>query len=318
MLGDFLVSRWIFVPPDANDVRLGIVNDGDEAFRVLIPQVARGAFKISDNESPRPQDRVFAFYNYFQVKALAGITQTIDIHREVIGFEKTFLDGDASVGIRLPFFQVNAPAIPGAVPGFGIKATADAITQSDVGDLTIVTKYAFINDRATGNVLSGGLVVTAPTGPGETLAIPTPPTENGPPNQTFRLHPTLFQPWVGGIYNAGDFFIHGFSSVVVPTDSRDVTYFFNDLGVGYFVIRRCNSESLLTAVVPTFEVHVNTPLNHRGTQQVPIGAPDVVDLTAGITFGLGERTNLSFGAVTPVTGPRPFDIEAQAFLNFRF
>ena len=40
-----------------------------------------------------------------------------------------------------------------------------ASTVNDFGDLSVVLKYAFINDRHTGNVLSGGLVITAPTGP---------------------------------------------------------------------------------------------------------------------------------------------------------
>ena len=42
---------------------------------------------------------------------------------------------------------------------------ADGFGYDHLGDLTIVTKYALINDRETGNVLSGGLAITAPTSP---------------------------------------------------------------------------------------------------------------------------------------------------------
>ena len=50
--------------------------------------------------------------------------------------------------MRLPFVQINGP------PG------ADA---NSVGDLSILTKYAFVNDP-NGDVLSAGLIVTVPTG----------------------------------------------------------------------------------------------------------------------------------------------------------
>jgi hypothetical protein len=41
----------------------------------------------------------------------------------------------------------------------------------------------------------------------------------------------------------------------------------------------------------------------------------VVDLTGGLNINVGERSLLSLGAVTPVTGPRPFSIEALLLFN---
>ena len=43
--------------------------------------------------------------------------------------------------------------------------------------------------------------------------------------------------------------------------------------------------------------------------------PDVVNLTYGTSFELYHRAVLTLAFVTPVTGPRPFDFEAVAFLN---
>lgn len=97
--------------------------------------IARGAFKITENESPRPQDRVYTTYNYFSNvfgSRLAPGQQQTDIHREVIGFEKTLLDGNASAGMRLPYIQVNGDG---------------SVSKDDIGDLTMVLKYALINDR---------------------------------------------------------------------------------------------------------------------------------------------------------------------------
>ena len=58
----------------------------------------------------------------------------------------------------------------------------------------------------------------------------------------------------------------------------------------------------------------------------PVGAadcyraslPDVVNLTYGINFELNHRAVLTTAFVTPVTGPKPFDFEALAFLNIWF
>jgi hypothetical protein len=117
---------------------------GFQGLRVDIP-VFRGAFKIAENESPRPQDRVFVTYNYYR-----DVGSVEDVHRETIGFEKALLGGRASVGLRLPFFQVRGN---------------DAGQGTDVGDLSVVLKYALLDDSATGSAVSAGLVITAPTGP---------------------------------------------------------------------------------------------------------------------------------------------------------
>jgi hypothetical protein len=123
-------------------------NQGFQGFNQGFPiVVARGAEKMSENDSPRPQDRVFGNYNYYN-----NVRKVIDVHRETVGFEKTFLNGNASIGLRLPFFQDVAP-------GF---------SEGDPGDLSIRLKYAWINDPGT--VISTGLAITTPTGPIPTVA----------------------------------------------------------------------------------------------------------------------------------------------------
>ena len=73
-------------------------------------------------------------------------------------------------------------------------------------------------------------------------------------------------------------------------------------------------------MAPTFEVHVNTPLNHRGfdNPKDPSGTPDVVNLTYGLNFEIFRNSLLTLGFVTPVTGPRAFDYEALVLFNYRF
>jgi hypothetical protein len=272
---------------------------------ILIPSI-RG-FKIGEYESPLPQDRAYVAFNFFDRVNEAvdlkfgGDIHNVSVYRETFGVEKTILTDDFSVGLRIPLDTLSAES---ALPGIGG-------TSTDVGDLTVILKYAYWHNRETGSALSAGLCVTAPTGP-DAFA-----------NQTsFKtFHDTILQPFLGYRWVSGDFYVHGFLALDVPTDPNDVTILYNDLGIGYYLFRAsADSHRCVTAVVPTFEVHVNDPLNHRGVFNVNdvAGLQDVVDLTTGVHFELGKRAQLALGVVTPVTGPKPFDFEVLAQFSFRF
>ncbi len=208
MFGD-----WI--DPDINPVTRGRI------VPAISPQ--SGAYKISENESPLPQDRLFVQYNYWR-RVRFGDSR-LDVHREMLGVERTLLGGDLSLGLRLPFFQLN---------GAGES-------DSGVEDLTFISKYALIKTQS-GSGLSAGLAVTAPTGDGG--------YHIARGSTVRKIHPALIQPFMGYLWKSGDFFLHGFESVMVPTDSRDVTVFFSDIGVGYWVYRG-GKESFLTGLTPT-------------------------------------------------------------------
>ena len=156
-------------------------------------------------------DRVFVNYNYFGdiTRAFPGVPGT-DLHREMYGFEKTFLNGDASIELRMNSLQTTGDT---------------SLANGEFGDLTVITKLALINDRETGNVLSMGFAVTAPTGPNAFL-----------PDGS-KLNPTLLQPWSGFIYNLERAYAQGFSSLIIPTDSRDSLVATSSLGVGYWLYR---------------------------------------------------------------------------------
>jgi hypothetical protein len=238
-------------------------------------------------------DRAYVTYNYFyDVDQSNRFGSRTDVHRQTLGLEKTFLDGNASLGARLPFIQ-----------SVGNSAT----DQAGVGDLTLISKYAFINDLDTGNVLSGGLAITIPTGLGFL-----------PEFFNFDVHSFLFQPWVGGIWQSGNFFVQGFSSIVIPTDSEDFTLWLNDIGIGYMIYQSADPSRWIRYVCPMFETHVLTPLNQRGSLSTPYGAPDIVNLTGGVSVGVGQRSFLNIGGVVPVTGPRPFGFESVIQFNWRF
>jgi hypothetical protein len=283
-------------------------------------------FKIADNQSPLPQDRVYFNFNYYnnvnyaiQRKFNAPVSG-IQIYRYLGGVEKTFLDGLASVGLT---DSINNLSAVSSHPGLGGTSTA-------MGDLTVFTKLvlfqAWEDNQAmnalggfgypaqvgfrNGYLISGGLALTMPTGPGGFAGAAF--------SKSFR---TLgIQPFLGYFYSRGNFYLQGFEAIDVPTDPNDMTLIFNDIGMGYYVYRNPNLDTFITAFAPTFEVHANVPLNHTDVNNVrdPIANKTVVDLTLGGNVQFGQRTVLLLGAVTPVTGPRPYAVEAVALLNFYF
>jgi hypothetical protein len=254
-----------------------------------VPLSGVGAFKVSENNSPIPLNRVYATYNYYN-GVTDGSSRAFDIHRETFGFERAFLDGRASIEMRLPVFH----------------QIGDDFNRNMVGDLTVVLKLAPYLNRQTGDVLSGGLAVTAPTGPAVELA------------DGSHLYPTLLQPWVGGRYNAGRSYLMGYSAVVVPTANQDVMLWTTDVGVGYRAYAAPGQ--FLSGISPTFEFHSNTPLNHHGLSNgLPLAFPDeLFVVTGGVHFILCDRGQLTFGAATPLSGPRAYEVQGVVQFNMFF
>lgn len=242
--------------------------------------------------NPLPRDEVFVGYNFYSNAGGAlnppGVGGS-DLQRQTAGFETLVMD-DASIGIRIPFVQQYGPF------GFG---------SQNVGDLTVIMKYAAFYNRETGNAVTGGLAVTAPTGGGTAYFA----------DGTQAPHSTLLQPWAGFVRILGRGYIQGISNLIAPTDSRDVTLWGNSIGVGY-QLYRSSSESFLTSIVPIAEIHVRTPLNHRDLSG-DVFLQDQVNVTAGSHFRF-NRFVLSGAVVVPLVGPKPFDIEAVGWASYLF
>jgi hypothetical protein len=284
-------------------------------------------FKIADNQSPVPQDRVFFNFNYYNNinyaidRKFNAPVSGIQIYRYLGGVEKTFLDGLASVGLTESINNLSAVS--------GVPSLAG--THTAMGDLTLFSKLvlyqAFDDPRAmnalggfgypaqvpggrNGGLISAGLAITAPTGPGGFAGAGF--------SKSFRT--AFIQPFLGYFYSRGNFYLQGFEAIDVPTDPNDVTMIYNDIGMGYYVYRNPNMDTFISAFAPTFEVHANVPLNHTDINNVldPVATKTIVDLTLGGNIQFGQRTVLLLGAVTPVSGPRPFAIEGVALLNFYF
>ena len=74
-----------------------------------------------------------------------------------------------------------------------------------------------------------------------------------------------------------------FSSIDVSTNSRDATLFYKDMAIGYFLYRNGQPRGFIQSAAPTFETHINTPINHNHPfdRRDLAATAEVVDLTRG-------------------------------------
>jgi hypothetical protein len=278
--------------------------------------------KIAEGESPAPVDRVFFKFNYYNNLEKSRWTDptqpihNVDLYRYTFGMEKTFFDERVSLGLRIPFYTLNAEAkdfrvftnplgtnivIPG---GPGIDST-------HFGNISAIVKAVLMEDRDTGSLVSAGA----------TLSFPTASSKLINPGQSIVAY---IQPFGAFILNRGDFFVQGFLSLTLPLVHPESDVLFTDLGAGYHIYRADARSSWLTDIAPTLEIHIADPLHQPDGTVSEFGIFDgvklhnVVDFTFGSTFEFAGRATLGVGLVVPVTGPKPFDVEALAQLNYRF
>ena len=268
--------------------------------------------KVAEGNSPRPVDRFFLDFNYFnnldkyEWRVQGATLKSVDLYRYVLGFEKTFLDDKVSVTKCIPFFTVDAQASE-----VGIALGQSNINSTDLGNISAIFKGVLCEDKATGSLISAGATISLPTASSRLI-------DPGPGTVAY------LEPFVGFILERGDFFLQGFSSLTLPVARPESFLLFNDIGVGYFVYRNCNNYGLLRSIAPTFEVHVTDPLREPEPTQNLFGILDTfrivntVDLTLGTTVEFWNGSTLGVGVVTPVTGPKPFDFEIIAQFNYRF
>jgi len=223
--------------------------------------------------------------------------KNMQVYRETFGFEKTFLDQQASIGFRIP---VDTLTITSGFPGLGGSHTS-------TGNFSSYLKFAVYDDGQ--NFFSVGLDLNFPTGP-----------------RTFAGYPSLLginaltiQPFFGYIFQRDRLYVQGFNSIAVPTDQNLATLYYCDIGLGYYVYRSRDPRALFSFLVPTFETHLNIPLNWVGFQPRNIGGtPNVVNLTFGLNAGIGRGAVLSAAYVHSVTAPEPFSGELALMLNIAY
>jgi hypothetical protein len=264
-------------------------------------------FKASENQSPRPQDRVFFDFNFYSnVNSTVNTAQRSPINQlnayiYMWGFEKTFDQGNGSIGLRLPLNSLTATSTNGAVP---------APTSTALGNLDIFGKYILKQNLETGSLITAGFQITPSTGTSRFAGAP----------YIASLNTTYFQPFIAYIWRRDRFFIQGFTGFDFPANNADVSLIYNDIGMGYMVYQNADTSRFITAIAPTFEVHVNSPLNHRNPYNIydPAASASSCNLTYGLNLMFGGRSMLTAALVTPVSSPKPFDAEFALLFNYYY
>lgn len=290
--------------------------------KTLVAPYAR-SIKFCENMSPLPQDRIAVGFNYYDGMnestnpSFGGLVGGMKVYRYLFTLEKTLFDGYASIGVRDSINNLSAPSV---YPGLGGTTTA-------MGDLSIFGKVVLwenlrepsrdpgalqaavapVVGGLQGGILTGGLSIRTPTGPSNFAGSPF----------SFAPRDVGLSPYLGYYWSSGDLYVQGFEYIDIPTGDESPTMLYNDFGLGYFVYRNQEPGAWIRAIAPTFETHVNVPLNHNDLYDLrdPFATTTVVDLTYGINTVIGDRSLLSLGIVTPITGPKPFDYEVVALFN---
>ncbi|MCI0356964.1 MAG: hypothetical protein L0211_00570 [Planctomycetaceae bacterium] len=334
MFGDFgmTTAQALFIDAGGNLVVRGVFDvPGAGGSRPV---------KIAENDSPIPVDRVFFNYNHFhnvfefQEQTLFPIPQQtvrqLPIDRYTVGFEKTFLGGDWSVEMRLP--------LNGTVDAEG---NLFSVGSGNWGNLAVIVKNLLYADEML--AVGAGLGIDIPTGSGAQANI-------GGAQVRFENDAAHLLPYVGAIWSPTEsLFFTSFLQVDVATGGNEVllaspglptqsagkfnnqNLLYVDAGAGYWLYQNPYAECI-TGIAGVLEFHYTTALQdtdaiffERSTTFGLISNPrnrfDVVNLTAGLNFLLGEMSNLRVAGAFPLgdtADQRFFDAEVQVQFNQRF
>ncbi len=303
--------------------------------------------KISENDSPIPQDRVFFSYNHFHNAieiAEVGLfppgpvlSRQEPIDRYMMGFEKTFFDGWTSVELRMPLLGT----IDSQLPSVGLSA-------GNIGNMTVVLKSLLYMDDSL--AIGAGAAIETPTGSDTFVRI------DGIRLQ-FRNDATHVLPYIGFVWSPGDpqwgwgtgLFLTGYAQIDINASSSrvdalgpnnfplgtlgkltDQNLGFLDLGAGYWLLRDPDAPRL-TGLAVISELHYTTTL--QDVDQLPgiVGSNafvlnaignrfDVLNGTIGLQALLFDTSSLRVAGVFPLGDEdrRLFDAEVQVQFNRRF
>lgn len=327
MVGDFFGGGYM--------VRFDEYGLGTTEYQNLAVAGGDRRFKIADNFSPFPVDRVFFNFNHFHNALRTANSADAALQRGVLGLEKTFLSGLWSVEGRLPF-------ISGLNENQAMDATTDANLNGSFGNVSLALKrLLFRNELWAASI---GLGMIFPTGNDANLFMsgtaPLPAVSVR--NETYYLQPFLGLLWTPNsqffaqFALQADFDTRG-NSVYIPATRQnrigviqDQTVAYLDASFGYWLFHDPTSGRLITGLAPMIEFHQTSSLTDAdvvdfnadvggGVGDVnnvtnPAGRYDVLNLTSAIRLELGGRSFLTVAAVTPLrTGDdKLFDAEFSA------
>ena len=297
-----------------------------------------GRIKLAENTSPIPRDRVYVNYSYFDSASITP--RGASVNRVTPGFEKTFLDGNASFEFRAPF----ATTLDSTIFSGGTTNTNSA----EFGNLSMYLKTLLWSNDSFG--VSAGCGVSAPTS--NDFRVRDAATRNiilAVDNESPHV-----LPFVGAIYApderlfAQSLLQFDFDTIGNPVSlssydqglptgdlsrigrAQDASYMFLGGNVGYWIYQGTTPSLPFTGLSPFAEVYYNQSLS-RGDRiqgdvsgaQFDSGRPGSLQLVNGV---VGMNATMHFGGMltvayaTPLGGGKDqqYDGEIRVLYNVFF
>ena len=309
------------------------VTDGGDVSSTSTPGAIRlprtGGARVFKNEQSRalPTDRVFGLYHHFEnALQLENADANVDVY--TLGVEKTFLEGNTSIELRMP---LNNPV------GLSSGSLGQSFQTHAAGDLIVTFKALLYSDESQG--VSLGLAVNTPTGSDLTVHNRD---DFGDSTFTLKNDATHLIPFIA--YQAApndDFFFNGFLQVDTPTNANtvnarflgnrrvakvtDQTLMYVDASFGYWLFRD-DEAAFLTGIAGLLELHYTTALNRADNVDLNFvhfgegsGRFNVFNLTTGVQANIGRSTSIRAAFVAPLRNDpnRFFDSEVSLAVVFR-
>ncbi|MFN7733227.1 MAG: hypothetical protein ACK5OB_15130 [Pirellula sp.] len=331
MFGDTLPPQVSYVPFKEGSQ----TGDGISAFTA--PLGGGGSFNVSENNTALPTDRAYFVYNGFFSAAsnttgfgpTGPIQQSVDLHRYLIGLEKTFLDGNVSLDVRMPFFN-----------GIDFQGFGLASENGNIGNLTMYMKGLLYSDDAS--AWATGLGIGLPTG--SDVSTSTTFLSNNE-TMTVRNESVTLMPFVASTITPNDrWFIQSFGQILFAASGDTVINagqfagVYNqqnllqaDMGVGRWLWKDA-TRPYFSGLAGVMELHYTSTIQNTDVVEMPPGSilggevsnsanrVDILNLTSGIHTQLGPMSALRVGAVVPLkqAPDRVFDSEIQVSFNRKF
>ncbi len=278
-------------------------------------------FKIPENVSPIPQDRVFFTYNHFSNAVTDATGVSSDVDRILFGFEKTFLNGNASFEFRLPFSSALDATQRAASGGESVE----------FGNLALTLKANMLSTSTC--VISAGTALTLPTGSDYELINAGGTRDLLVENESFQLAPfvgfaqQLNRDWFTQGFIQANFDLNGFG-VLDSTGARstiqDQNLLFLSSSLGRWLYRQDTASGRIhKGVAAITELHYTTGMNDPDSILNAAGALSGVDfnalnLSSALHFQHGP-TAVRLGGAAPLrTDDKLFDAEFFIQINRAF
>lgn len=283
------------------------------------PAASIRRFKISENVSPLPQDRVYFNYNHFDDAVDVANGGKTYLDRYTFGGEKTFLDGLFSFEFRLAVSD-----------GLDSKqsGSAAAVRGTEFGNLQMALKSLLYSSNSC--AVGGGL----------TLSVPTADDIEIDGVGSIENDIVYIAPFIGFINMPSEnTFIQGFSQVDVGLGGnsvlngtgnevgvlQDLTLMYNSISAGYWLHRDNSSNAICNGLAVMSELHYTTALDDGdsiglggGDALSTPGSVDSLNTTLGFVVRKG-LTNIRTAYSVALDGDnRLYDSELLIQVNRQF